>query len=180
MNHSDPDCTRRCNRPGQEVAPPGLSLPARLGGATAPARRWHRLGSVSKRDWAVQPPLPRGSTARAQVSSSARRCNHRAQSSSFGREVHQPELSFELWQVMQPPSSDFELCQVMQPPSSVFELCQVMEPSSSVFELWQREAIGRAQSSSSARRCHLSSREVQPPDPRILGFDRFDRFELEF
>jgi hypothetical protein len=119
--------------------------------------------------------------------------------------VHQPELSLELCQVMQSPSSvfelwqrgasawaqfgalpgdattelSFELCQVMQSPSSVFELCQVMQSPSSVFELWQREAIAWAQSSSSARRCHLSSQEVQPPDPRILGFDRFDRFELQ-
>ena len=115
----------RCYRPSQEVQPPGLrgwevQLPQPRG-ATAQS-------SVFELDWAVQPPLPRGSTARAQVSSSARRCNHRAQSSSSGREVHQPELSF-------------ELCQVMQPPSSDFELCQAMQPLSSVFELWQRGAI---------------------------------------
>ena len=48
---------RRLNRSRQEVAPPGLSLRARLGGATTPARWLHHLGSVSERDWAVQPPL---------------------------------------------------------------------------------------------------------------------------
>ena len=46
-----------CNRPGQAVALLGLNLRVRLGGATAPVKRWHRLGSVSERDWAVQPLL---------------------------------------------------------------------------------------------------------------------------
>ena len=37
-----PSETRRCNRPSQVVQPSGLSLRARLGGATALDRRWHR------------------------------------------------------------------------------------------------------------------------------------------
>ena len=98
------------------MALPGLSLPARLGGATAPARRWHRLGSVSERDWAVQPLLT---------------------------EVAPPELGLGA------------LAGEVQPPQS-------------------RGGTAWAQSSISARRCNLSSQEVQPLDPEIPGFDRFE------
>ena len=167
--------------------------PLQPGGATA-------QGSVSKRDWAVQPPLSRGSTARAQVSSSAKRCNHRARSSSSGREVQplwtgdaSPELGLRalaercnhLWQRGATTSGRKGRSPLAEKRNFSG---QEMHRLSSVFELWQEGATTpdreggtvRAQSSSSARRCHLSSREVQPPDPRILGFDRFDRFELEF
>ena len=75
---------RRCNRPGHVFQRDWAVQPPQPRGATA-------QGSVSKRDWAVQPPLSRGSTARAQVPSSAKRCNHRARSSSSGREVQPPQ-----------------------------------------------------------------------------------------
>ena len=76
----------------------------------------------------------------------------------------------------------------MHQPELSFELCQVMHRLSSVFELWQKGAT-------------TPDREVHPPElslralpggatspvkrcnrliPEILGFDRFDRFELEF
>ncbi|THU66733.1 hypothetical protein C4D60_Mb05t17310 [Musa balbisiana] len=48
------------HRPCQAVAPPRLSLRVRLGGSTAPVRRWHRPCQ------AVAPPLSGGGTAWAQ------------------------------------------------------------------------------------------------------------------
>ena len=167
--------------------------PPRQGGATAQAKSPSETGRCNRSSQAVQPPRAQSPSEtgrcnllcqavappelkfRALPGDAITELSLRALEEKYdlsGQEMHSLSSVFELWQRGATTSGR----KVRSPLAEKRNFSgQEMHRLSSVFELWQEGATTpdreggtvRAQSSSSARRCHLSSREVQPPELRL-------------